>query len=308
MNPVEVGPYEEEIQRAREAGEQLLYYQDAEYPNRLKYCDDQPVLLFYKGNANLNAERIIAIVGTRSATGYSKEVIRQFMEEIKVYDPLIISGLAYGVDITAHEYALEYGLATVGVMGHGMDRIYPAIHKPVVEEMYHNGGILTEFLTGSKPDRENFPKRNRIVAGLSDAVIVVESSMKGGSLITADLAISYSRDLLAYPGKANDPFSAGCNWLIKTQKANMIEEASDLVYHMGWDIVHHNNAQQTILFTDLNEDEERIIGLLKENTELGVDDISLETKMAVSETTILLLELEFKGVVRSMPGKKYTLN
>lgn len=305
--PVDIKAFEEEILRAVEADVQLLYYQDDAYPHRLKFCDDQPLLLFYKGNADLNHDRIISVVGTRSATLYSKEVVHQLMEVLKVYDPLVVSGLAFGVDITAHQYALDTGMKTVGVMGHGLDRVYPAIHKPVVEQMIEQGGVLTEFLEGSRPDRENFPKRNRIVAGLSDAVIVVESSMKGGSMITADLAMSYNRDLFAYPGKAIDPFSAGCNWLIKTQKAIMMEEASDLIYHMGWDVVTGNTVQQKSLFPELSHEEERIVGLLQENHELGVDDISLEMKLPVSETTIMLLELEFKAVVKSLPGKKYAL-
>ncbi len=295
-----------EIEQILTDGHDIIYYQDERYPQRLTFCDDRPLMLFYSGTVSFNLNRVLAVVGTRDATRHGLRMVDQLLDEIRAYNPLIVSGLAYGIDIAAHQKCLDIGLNTVGVMGTGLDNVYPSTHRSVAHRMKTHGGLLSEFVYDTKPDRENFPKRNRIVAGMSDAVIVVESTRKGGSLITADIASSYSREVFAFPGKATDELSTGCNWLIKTQRASMVESGRDIAYQLGWNETEPEKKPAAV-YTDLDEVESAIVGLLKFDDELEIDQIGCQLGVASSDATIKLLELEFKGIIASLPGKKYRL-
>ncbi len=285
-----------------------LFYLDKEYPKRLTHCEDSPVLLYFKGKANLNSEKVISIIGTREATDYGKQMCEKLIADLAPYNPIIVSGLAYGIDICAHKAAMENNLATVCGLGHGLDKIYPAVHKSYAEKMLENGGWLSDFTSGVSPDRENFPRRNRVVAGMSDATIVIESKAVGGSLITADIANSYNRDVFAFPGRVNDDCSVGCNNLIKQNKAALIQSAADIIYIMGWEQKLKNAPIQKQLFVELKPEEEILVNLLKEKESVNVDDICLFAKMPMSKVSSLLLTLEFSGIVKSLPGKRYRLN
>jgi DNA processing protein len=299
---------EEEIEFIRKYRIKPLFYLSSDYPERLKHCPDSPVMLYYKGNAELNVQRILAIVGTRNATAYGKSVCASLISELKDRNILVVSGLAYGIDIMAHKEALVQGFKTLGVVGHGLDTIYPSVHKQVAEKMVANGGIITEFLSGTKPNAENFPARNRIVAGMSDAVVIVEAALKGGALITAHLANSYNRDVFAVPGRTHDTYSQGCNDLIKTNRAALVESASDIEYIMGWDEKTSGKAAvQKQLFMNLTGEEEKLVNVFREIPAPGIDTLALKAGMPVSKVTAILLELEFRGIVRSLPGKVYQL-
>lgn len=284
---------------------QVLFYADENYPKRLRNCYDAPLLLYYKGTADLNHSRILSVVGTRNATPYGKQLCKQLVEVLKPYNVIIMSGLAHGIDAAAHKESIHFGVPTVGVLGHGLDRIYPAVHKELTQKMVHNGGLLTEYLPGTIPDRENFPKRNRIIAGIADVTVVVEASLKGGALITAEIANSYNRDVYAFPGRTTDEFSEGCNFLIKTNRAALINQAKDLIYYLGWDEeVAKKTEIQTQLPLNLTKDELKVIEVLQQKT-IGIDDLSLQTKLPQSKLAILLLTLEMKGVLVTLPGKLY---
>lgn len=286
-----------------------LFFSHKDYPERLKHCADSPIMLYFKGSSNLNTQKIIGIVGTRNATEYGKRICNEIVEGLTAYNPLIISGLAYGVDVCAHKAAMQNNLETVGVVAHGLDRIYPQIHKSIAENMLGKGGVLTEFMQGTIPDRENFPQRNRIVAGMIDALIVIESGKKGGALITADIANSYNRDVFAIPGRSGDIYSKGCNFLIKTNRAALIEDARDVAYMLSWDVEKEKKKQhQRELFIELTNDEEKIVKVIKESEEIGIDSLCLKSTMPMSSVSAILLNLEFKGVVKSLPGKQYKLN
>jgi len=284
----------------------LCFYEN-DYPKRLKYCDDSPIIIYFKGKCNLNNSKVISIVGTRNATDYGKEFCSRFITELAAHNMLIVSGLAYGIDITAHKEAINNNISTVAILGHGLDKIYPYVHRSVALKMIENGGLLTEFITGTKPDRENFPMRNRIIAGLSDAVIVVEARETGGALITAEIANSYNRDVFALPGRISDECSVGCNRLIKTNKAALIQSAKDLEYIMGWEIINNANPVQKKLFVELTDEEEKIVTLLKSNEERSIDIIAIQSEMSMSKVSAILLNLEFKGIVKCLPGKIYRL-
>ena len=285
-----------------------LFYLDKEYPKRLTHCEDSPVMLYFKGKANLNSEKVISIIGTREATDYGKQICEKLIADLAPYNPIIVSGLAYGIDICAHKAAMDNNLTTVCGLGHGLDKIYPAVHRTYAEKMLENGGWLSDFTSGTIPDRENFPRRNRIVAGMSDAPSVVESNVGGGSLITADIANSYNRDVFAFPGRVNDECSVGCNNLIKQNKAALIQSAADIIYIMGWEQKLKNAPIQKQLFVELKPEEEILVNLLKEKESVNVDDICLFAKMPMSKVSSLLLTLEFSGIVKSLPGKRYRLN
>lgn len=287
-------------------GIQLLFFTDDAYPKRLKTCADAPILLYYKGNADLNHHRIISIVGTRNATAYGKLLCQQMIETLMNYDVLVVSGLAYGIDVTAHKECLSKQVATVGVLGHGLDRLYPASHKSVSQKMVLNGGLLTEFPTGTNPDRQNFPQRNRIIAGLAHATIVVEASIKGGALITAEIANSYNRDVYAFPGRTSDQYSEGCNFLIKTNRAGLINNAQDLIYYLGWDDVPVKPAKQMVMPLNLTENEGKIIQVLS-NGQLHVDELSIRINIQASKIAIVLLNLEMQGIIVALPGKIYKI-
>ena len=285
-----------------------LFLTDSDYPKRLRSCADAPIILYFKGNADLNTHHVLSIVGTRNATDYGKEICKTLIEDIKVHSPLIISGLAYGIDSLAHKESLKCELATVGVLAHGLDRIYPAQHRNMAEKMLERGGLITEFMSGTNPDRENFPKRNRIIAGLSDLTIVVEANIKGGALITAELANSYNRDVFAYPGRVNDEFSQGCNFLIKTNRANLMTKVSDLEYLMGW-TRNTELVQQTQLSLpiDLSVEERTIVDVLVARGSLGIDELAISTGFQQSKLVTMVLRMEMQGTIISLPGKVYKM-
>ena len=278
---------------------------DDDYPEKLKHCIDGPILLFQKGNINLKEKRIISIVGTRKITNYGKSFLKEFISEVKKYDPIIISGLAYGIDIFAHQLAMENNLQTIAVLAHGLDNIYPKIHKKEAVKMLENGGLFTEFWSNTNPDRENFVKRNRIVAGLSEATIVIESVEKGGSLITADIANSYNRDVFAVPGRVTDIYSKGCNQLIKSNKAAMITSVKDLEYILNWKTEKKSKVIQKQLFVDLDEQEQNIYNYLIKGGKQNLDVIAIDCKYPIYKTATVLLNLELKGVAKPLPGKMF---
>ena len=299
---------EQEILFIKKNGIKALFYLDETYPNRLKYCDDSPVMLYCKGNMDFSNPKVVSIVGTRNSTEYGKRICERLIEELVSYNVLVVSGLAYGIDICAHKAALNHNLPTVASLAHGLDRVYPGIHKSVAEKIQSNGGLVSEFTSETNPDRENFPKRNRIIAGLADAVIVIEAGIKGGALITAEIANGYNRDVFAFPGRIEDTYSAGCNRLIKINKAALIESAKDLEYLMGWENKKGKPAIQKQLFVNLTPEEEIIVSLLKEKGTLYIDNLCLLAKFPTSKAAMVLLNLEFSGLVKALPGKLYQLN
>ena len=295
---------EEEITFIEKNGIRPLFFLDSDYPRRLLQCDDSPMMLYYKGAANLNANRVVAIVGTRNITEYGKENCNQLVEDLVADDVLIVSGLAYGVDTCTHKASLKNNIPTIGVMGCGMQQIYPAPNKKLAEEMQAQGGILTECISGTQPDRENFPRRNRIIAGMADAVVVIESALKGGSLITADIANSYNRDVFAYPGRVMDIYSQGCNYLIRTNRAHLMESVLNLRYVMRWDS-EQKVEKQTALFREFTEEEKLIMDCFGSNAVVNLDDVIVKTGLPTTKIAALLLNLEFDGVLMALPGKRY---
>lgn len=299
---------EKELAFIRKHSIEVYFYLDEDYPHRLKHCPDAPVLLYYKGTASLNKKRMVAIVGTRNATDYGKNFTTRLVEELAAMHVSVVSGLAYGIDITAHKACVSMSVETIGVLAHGLDRVYPFIHSGIARKMVACGGLITEHISGANPDKENFPKRNRIIAGLCDAVVVVEAATKGGALITAEIADSYNRDVFALPGRIDDVHSEGCNLLIKSHKASMLQSAADIRYIMGWDDEKQKSKPaQTSLFVQLSEEEKIIIGILSEKSKAPVDDIYIRSGMVQSKVASLLLNLEFSGLVRCLPGKIYEL-
>jgi DNA processing protein len=284
-----------------------LFYLDEAYPRRLVHYDYCPIMLYYKGNANLNPHRTVAIVGTRKPTEQGKIITEKIVEQLKQYDVHIISGLAYGVDGCAHKKAVEQSMYTVGVMGNGHDNIYPSEHRDLARKMIKHGGLITEFCSETKPDRANFPMRNRVIAAMSDAVIVIESKESGGSIITAEFANEYNKDVFAIPGRPSDISSKGCNALIKKTKAHLMESVEDLVYIMRWDDADKKKTVQTSLFFDLTDEEQKIIDFIRHKKEASVDSIIYELNLPSSTISSQLLGLEFKGLVRSLPGSRYIL-
>jgi len=300
---------EEEIKFLEKNNIKTYFLLDKDYPERLKHCEDSPVILYFKGNCNLNKQKIISIVGTRNATQYGKDHCNELIKNLKEngHDPLIISGLAYGIDVCSHKAALKNNLSTVGVLGHGLQMMYPASHRQIARDIINRGGLLTEFSRKSKLDPSNFVKRNRIIAGMADATIVVESGQKGGSLITADIANSYNRDVFAFPGRVKDKQSIGCNRLIKTNRAALVENVNDLEYILGWEKEKNKQAIQKQLFVELNPDEQIVMNVLKSAEDLSVDVICLKSNFPMSKVSSILLKLEFSGLVKSLPGKIYSL-
>lgn len=286
---------------------QALLYTDKEYPFRLKECEDAPIVLYYDGITNLNDGHFIAFVGTRTPTDYGRNWCNAMIEELaqKLPNAIIVSGLAYGIDITAHKAALKYQLPTIGVVAHGLDRIYPPSHTPIGNKMAKNGAIVTEYPTGTKPDKPNFVQRNRIIAGLCDAVIIVESAARGGSLLTADAANLYNREVFALPGRVGDVHSEGCNNLIKQNKASIIESASDLLNAMNWESATESILTQTTLFSDLTEEEQTLLAVLRKNDGIQINQLTLQLNWPVEKLFSMLLEMEFKGLIRSLPGNVY---
>ncbi len=286
-----------------------LFYTDKNYPYRLKECTDAPILLYTKNTSNLNANKIVGIVGTRNVTDYGKEICRELISNLAQRHPgiIIVSGLAYGTDICAHKAALDNSLSTIGILGHGLDRIYPAAHRPVAIKMLEHGGLITEYTSSTNPDRQNFVQRNRIIAGLSDAVVVIESQEKGGSLITAEFANSYNRDVFAFPGKTSDERSRGCNALIKNNKAHLIENAADLEWLMDWQ--ENENSQTTAplpnLFSSLTDIEQSVFEAIRTIQPVQINQLSKILEMPISNLATLLIEMEFKNAIKCLPGNLY---
>ena len=303
-----------ELQYMREHGIRALTLDSDDYPQRLKECTDAPIVLYYKGNADLNQAKIINIVGTRQCTQYGSDLIRHFIGSLRQYCPevLIVSGLAYGVDICAHRQALECGYQTVGVLAHGLDQIYPYRHRETAADMVTHGGLLTEFMTQTNADKPNFVRRNRIVAGISDACIVVESAAKGGGLITAEIAQSYDRAVFAFPGAVGMEFSEGCNNLIRDNVAGLISSAKDFVNAMGWHdeqlrLQGYADGIERNLFPDLSPDEQKIVDLLQQTNDLQLNILSVKCGIPISQLVALLFQLEMKGVVKPLAGGMYHL-
>ena len=304
---------EAHLKKAEKEGVELLFYTSKRYPSRLKLIPDAPALLYYQGPADLNAPKTVAIVGTRQATDYGREQTEALVRGLVPHQPLVISGLAYGIDILAHRAALQEGLPTVGVMATGLDVIYPAAHRKTAEKMRETGGLLTEFAFGTGPDRYNFPARNRIIAGLADGTVVVEAAAKGGALITAELALSYDRDVLAVPGNLSSPASAGCNALIKGNRAALYQQPSDLEQLLNWDAALHQAGkfQPPPAYSpdDFTADEFALLSVLAAapTREAQMDDLAWKAQLPIHAVASLLLALEFRGVVRALPGKKFGL-
>ena len=283
----------------------VSFFQDESYPDRLKHCIDSPVLIFTSGTINLKNKKLISIVGTRQITSYGMEFCKKFIEDLAPLDPVIVSGFAYGVDIVAHQLAMDNNLQTIGVLAHGLNQIYPKTHKKYIARMEENGGFITEFWSSSNPDKEKFVRRNRIVAGMTEATIVIESADKGGSLITANLANDYNRDVFAVPGRVTDKYSQGCNDLIKTQKANVLSSAADLIYMLNWDIEKKVKSIQKSLFVDLEPDEQKVYDFLIKNGKELLDIIALQCDFPIFKISGVLLNMELKGVIRPLPGKLF---
>ncbi len=288
---------------------QMLFFTSANYPERLTHCIDAPILLYLKGDSNLNYKKVVSIVGTRNATRQGVEACNQFVKDLaaKFSDLLIVSGLAYGIDICAHRAALENGVPTVAVLAHGLDKIYPSVHRKTAIEMLDEGALVTEFPSKTDPERFNFVRRNRIVAGLSDALVVIESAERGGSLITAEIANSYYREVFAIPGRITDTFSIGCNRLISTNRAILLQDVDSFVNHMGWDASARPQVKQKELFLQLTEMEEKVFDALNKTDSIHVNMLAIELNIPVSELFFTLLELEMKSVVKPLPGGVYKL-
>jgi DNA processing protein len=297
---------EQELQYIQNENIKVLYFQNEDYPDRLKHCIDGPVLLFASGNLDFQNRHLISIVGTRQITSYGTEFCKKLLEDLAIFNPIIVSGFAYGVDIVSHQSAMENKLQTIGVLAHGLNQIYPKTHKKYVAKMEENGGFLTEFWSNSNPEKENFVKRNRIVAGMSEATIVIESADKGGSLITANMANDYNRDVFAVPGRTSDKYSQGCNDLIKTQRAQLMTSAADLVYCLNWTLeVNETKSIQKQLFVTLDFEEQKIYDYLQKNGKQSLDIIALECDFPIFKISSILLTMELKGIVRPLPGKLF---
>lgn len=288
---------------------QPLFISDEQYPQRLLNCFDSPTLLYYRGNANLNTSRIISIVGTRNNSSYGKTVCEEFIEGLKAENILIVSGLAFGIDTIAHKAALRNGLSTVAVLAHGLDRIYPEQNKSLAKQMSEQGGLLTDYISNTNADKQNFPRRNRIVAGMCDAVVVIESSKKGGSLITAELGNGYNKDVFAIPGRVNDTRSEGCNYLIRNNKAALITSADDLLEFMNWSVRLRSGSpkKQRELFIELTPDEKIITGILQGREGMHIDELYFKSGLSSSAVAAALLMLEMQNIIISLPGKVYKI-
>jgi DNA processing protein len=297
---------EKEFKYIKENNIDCFYFLDANYPEKLKHCIDGPILLFQSGNIDLKKQRIISIVGTRKITTYGIAFCEQLVEQLAVFNPVIVSGFAYGTDITAQKAALKYNLQTIGCLAHGLNQIYPSTHKKYVSAIEKNGGFVTDFWSSSSPERENFLKRNRIIAGLSEATIVIESAEKGGSLVTADIANSYNRDVFAVPGRTTDNQSVGCNNLIKFQKAHVLSNPLDVPYILNWELDNQKTTMiQKQLFVELDDQEKIIYNYLKTNEKQMLDIIAIECQIPIFKVAGILLNMELKGVIRPLPGKLF---
>lgn len=298
---------DQELEYLQKNNLQILAYTDKTYSYRLKECADAPIVLYANGNIDLNKGRFISFVGTRNITDYGRTVCESIIEELAqtITDVIIVSGLAYGVDITAHKASIKQNIPTIGVVAHGLDRIYPSAHTSIAAKMAETGAIITEYPTKTEPDKPNFVQRNRIIAGLCDATVIIESAAKGGSLLTAEAANLYNRDVFAIPGRIGDSKSAGCNNLIRQNKAALIESATDIINAMGWQPALTRQHVQPTLFNDLTENEQSVIALLRQHDSLQINQLTIKLKQPVEKLFPLLIELEFKGYIRCLPGSMY---
>lgn len=299
---------EKELRRAEKESVELVFYMDKKYPSRLKSIPDAPSILYIKGHIDFENPKSVAIVGTRQATPYGKAQVEKIIRELAPHQPLIVSGLAYGIDIHAHKQAIKYNLPTIGILGSGMDRIYPAAHRDTARKMFEHGGLVTENCFGTKPDAHNFPQRNRIIAGLCDALLVIEAAEKGGALITAEIANTYNKDVFACPGSIGETFSAGCNNLIKSNKAHLLTSVKDIEYIMGWDAAKPPRKKASATLEGYEPDEQTVLKvMIDKKANVLIDELSWKANLPVSQLASVLLGLEFKGIVKSMPGKQYAL-
>lgn len=298
---------EQELQRAHQLDVQLLTYLDKAFPSRLRHQPDAPTLLYTRGHMNLEQSKVVGVVGTRQATTYGKDLVEQLVEALIPHHVLLVSGLAYGIDIHAHKQALRAGLPTVAVLGSGVDVIYPGAHRDTAMKMLEHGGLISENPLGTKPDSHLFPSRNRIIAGLCDALVVVEAADRGGALITAEVANSYNKDVFAFPGRIGDSFSMGCNNLIKTNRAHLLTSVRDLEYIMNWQPNDVATPPTVYALEHLDESEQAVMRVLIENKQLAIDELSVRVNMSVSQLASALLQLEFQGMVQALPGKQYKL-
>ncbi|HPI55396.1 MAG TPA: DNA-processing protein DprA, partial [Chitinophagaceae bacterium] len=298
---------ENELRILEDQDIELVYFDDDDYPARLKLCHDSPAVLFFKGHRKALSQRMVAIIGTRSHSHYGQRMVEELLESLKEYQPCIVSGLAFGIDILAHKNALKHELPTIGVLASGLDMVYPNEHHRIAMEMQRQGGLLTEYNWGTIPDKGNFPTRNRIVAGMADATIVIETGQRGGSMITAELALSYNREVFCFPGRVGDRRSEGCLQLIKQLKAQLVTSGQDIADSLGWSQKPVKAARQALLFTTLNEQEQRIVDELQQQSPLELDELLSKTDMTMSQLSGALLNLEMQDIVCVLPGKRVVL-
>jgi DNA processing protein len=304
------GRVEQEVSFLEKYKIQPICLTDKKYPRRLLHCYDSPTMLYFRGSANLNAPIILAIIGTRSNSEYGKSSIEKIITELVSFQPVIVSGLAFGIDALAHKLSLKYKLATIGVLAHGLHTIYPPEHTQLAKDMLQQGGILTEFRSNVKPDKHNFPIRNRIVAGMADATLVIETGIRGGSMITAELANGYNKDVFAIPGKIGDGKSAGCNDLIKNNKAILLTDSQQLIETMGWERKNEDHTKKIIqreLFLELSSLEKTIVSIISQHETIHIDELHLHSKASASSTAAAILNLELQGLIISIPGKRFSL-
>jgi len=280
---------------------------DDKYPSRLKHCIDAPLFLFFRGSTPIESIYMTAVVGTRKSTVYGRRMTEQLVAGLNMKGMTIISGLAYGIDTVAHQTAVDHNIPTIGVMAHGFKHLYPEENKKLATQMLENGGLITEFLSDELPEKQNFPIRNRIIAGLSDAVVVIEAQSKGGALITAEIANSYSRDVFTIPGRVDDQKSRGCNWLIRTQRATLIESAEHLKFFMNWTEPEKHKPKQVRMEVMLDQATQSVFDYLRENGEKSIDSICNDLNISINSAAMILLELEFQGIIAALPGKRYRL-
>lgn len=301
---------EKEAEYVTSHGIRTYFYLDNDYPFRLKQCEDSPVVFFFKGTSDLNSMKMLSMVGTRSATSRGRDICEKIIGGLAVSNPdlIVVSGLAYGIDIACHKAALFHNLQTIGVLAHGIKTVYPSLHESVAKSMVGNGGLLTDFVSDSLPERNNFLKRNRIIAGLSDATLVIESGIKGGALVTADIANSYNRDVFAIPGRPGDQYSQGCNNLIKTSKAMLVESADDIEYFLNWKSEKPKLPVQKTLFSDMDENEKAIFEFVLKEGEPTIDSICRSLEIPVYKLSAILLGMEFKGILKCFPGNTYRIS
>ncbi len=308
LQPVDFKPIEQELLFIEKNNVQVLFIDQPGYPKRLKHCPDAPITLFFKGNDNLQCDRVVAVIGTRKNTHAGQSLTEDLIATLSNQGVLVVSGLAFGIDAWAHRAALNNGLQTVGVLAHGLDRIYPSAHESLARRMVAQGGLLSEYPSGTIPDKQNFPKRNRIVAGMADVTVVVETRERGGAMITANLALDYNREVAAFPGRPTDVMSSGCNELIRTNKAHLITSGGDLLALMNWDVDKTPKVKQQKLFVQLSEAQQSVAQVLEGAEALHLDELSARLPMGSSALASVLLSLELEGLVRSLPGRRYQLS